>query len=106
MAGSAESTPSIQVVPDHVLDAGKFVQLTADNLVKALQDLDTDIDAVLEVWKGNSATAYRAGWDETKQGAIQVLEALATIAELLGVTTQTFVEQDDSNSQSYPSLNL
>lgn len=106
MADSADSTPSIQVVPDHVLDAGKFVQLTADSLVKALQDLDTDIDAVLEVWKGNSANTYRAGWDETKQGAVQVLEALATIAELLGVTTQTFVEQDDGNSQSYPSLNL
>lgn len=106
MADSADSTPAIQVVPDHVLDAGKYVQLTADNLVKALRDLDIDIDAVLEVWKGNSATAYRAGWDEIKLGAVQVLEALATIAELLGVTTHTFVEQDDSNSQSYPSLNL
>ncbi|WP_459548331.1 WXG100 family type VII secretion target [Nocardia sp. X0981] len=106
MADPANSAPAIQVVPDHVLDAGKFVQLTADQLVNALRDLDNDIDAVLEVWKGNSATAYRAGWDETKQGAIQVLEALATIAELLGVTTRTFVEQDDNNSQSYPSLNL
>ncbi|WP_063060170.1 WXG100 family type VII secretion target [Nocardia sienata] len=106
MADPADSAPAIQVVPDHVLDAGKYVQLTADNLVNALRDLDTDIDAVLEVWKGNSATAYRAGWDETKQGAVRVLEALATIAELLGVTTQTFVEQDDSNSRSYPSLNL
>ncbi|MEU4314479.1 WXG100 family type VII secretion target [Nocardia sp. NPDC024068] len=106
MADPADSAPVIQVVPDHVLDAGRFVQLTADQLVNALRDLDVDIDGVLEVWKGNSATAYRAGWDETKQGAIQVLEALSTIAELLGVTTQTFVEQDDSNSQSYPSLNL
>lgn len=106
MADPANSVPAVQVVPGHVLDAGKFVQLTADQLVNALRDLDNDIDAVLEVWKGNSATAYRAGWDETKQGASQVLEALATIAELLGVTTRTFVEQDDYNSQSYPSLNL
>ncbi|GGL27910.1 WXG100 family type VII secretion target [Nocardia jinanensis] len=106
MADPADSVSAMQVVPDHVLDAGRFVQLTADQLVNALRDLDADIDGVLEVWKGNSATAYRVGWDETKQGAVQVLEALATIAELLGVTTQTFVEQDDSNSQSYPSLNL
>ncbi|WP_442790623.1 WXG100 family type VII secretion target [Nocardia sp. NBC_01329] len=68
VADSADSTPAIRVVPDHVLDAGKYVQLTADNLVKALQDLDIDIDAVLEVWKGNSATAYRVGWDETRPG--------------------------------------
>lgn len=106
MADSGDPAQVIQVVPDHVLDAGRFVQLTADQLVNALRDLDADIGSVLEVWKGNSATAYRAGWDETKQGAVQVLEALSTIAELLGVTTQTFVEQDDSNSQSYPSLNL
>ncbi|NUS92002.1 MAG: WXG100 family type VII secretion target [Nocardia sp.] len=106
MADPSDPAPAIQVVPDHVLDVGKFVQLTADSLVKALQDLDTDIDGVLEVWKGNSADTYRAGWDETKQGVVQVLEALAAIAELLGVTTQAFVEQDDSNSQSYPSLNL
>lgn len=74
--------------------------------MNALHSLDTDIDAVLGVWKGHSANAYRVGWDETKQGAVEVLEALSTIAELLGVTTASFVEQDDSNSQSYPSLNL
>ncbi len=102
--GSAD--PGLQVIPDNVLDAGKFVQLTADQLVNALHSLDTDIDAVLGVWKGHSATAYRAGWDETKRGAVEVLEALSTIAELLGVTTASFVEQDDTNSQSYPSLNL
>ena len=105
MADPADSA-ALQVVPDHVLDAGKFVQLTADQLVNALHSLDTDIDAVLGVWKGHSATAYRAGWDETKQGAVEVLDALSTIAELLGVTTATFVEQDDSNAGSYPSLNL
>ncbi|WP_280458131.1 WXG100 family type VII secretion target [Nocardia carnea] len=98
--------PGLQVIPDHVLDAGRFVQLTADQLVNALHSLDTDIDAVLAVWKGHSANAYRSGWDETKRGAVEVLEALSTIAELLGVTTESFVEQDDTNSQSYPSLNL
>ncbi|MEU1983466.1 WXG100 family type VII secretion target [Nocardia sp. NPDC019395] len=106
MGDPADSAPVLRVVPEHVLDAGRFVQLTADQLVNALHSLDTDIDAVLGVWRGNSANAYRAGWDETKQGAVEVLEALSTIAELLGVTTATFVEQDDSNSQSYPSLNL
>lgn len=101
-----EPASGLQVVPDHVLDAGQFVKLTADQLVNALHSLDTDIDAVLGIWKGHSATAYRAGWDETKQGAVEVLEALSTIAELLGVTTASFVEQDDANSQSFPSLNL
>ncbi|GGL40959.1 WXG100 family type VII secretion target [Nocardia jinanensis] len=96
----------LQVVPDEVVDAGQFVQQTADALVNALSSLDTDIDGLLEVWKGVSATSYRSGWQETKQGAITVLEALANTAELLGVNSRTYVEQDDSNSQSYGSLNI
>jgi WXG100 family type VII secretion target len=98
--------PALQVVPDEVVDAGQFVQQTADALVNALGSLDTDIDGLFEVWKGVSATSYRAGWQETKQGAITVLDALANIAELLGVNSRTYVEQDDSNSQSYGSLNI
>lgn len=99
-------TSELQVVPDEVVDAGRFVQQTADALVNALHSLDTDIDGLLQVWKGVSATSYQAGWLETKQGAITVLEALANIAELLGVNSRTYVEQDHSNSQGYGSLNI
>ncbi|MFI5716494.1 WXG100 family type VII secretion target [Nocardia sp. NPDC051750] len=96
----------MQVVPEEVVDAGQFVQQTANALVNALHSLDTDIDGLLEVWKGVSATSYQSGWQETKQGAVAVLEALSTIAELLGVNSRTYVEQDEGNSQSYGSLNI
>ncbi|MEV0361915.1 WXG100 family type VII secretion target [Nocardia fusca] len=94
------------MVSDEVVDAGQFVQQTADALAIALSSLDREIDGLLEVWKGVSATSYRAGWQETKQGAITVLEALADMAELLGVNSRAYVEQDNSNSQSYGSLNI
>lgn len=106
MAGPGESASELEVVPEHVADAGRFVQLTADELVNGLRSLDTDVAGLLESWKGTSANTYRAGWAETKQGAVEVLEALATIAELLGVNSQTFTDQDQSNSSGFGSLNI
>lgn len=94
------------MVPDEVVDAGRFVQLTADELVQALNSLDTDINGLLASWKGVSADVYRAGWQETRQGVVTVLEALAKIAELLGVNSRTFTEQDRGNADGYGSLNL
>ncbi|ONM48708.1 WXG100 family type VII secretion target [Nocardia donostiensis] len=106
MTELGNSSSDLEVVPEYVVDAGRFVQLTADELVNGLRSLDTDVEGLLGSWKGMSATAYRAGWEETKQGAIDVLEALATIAGLLGVNSRTFTEQDDTNSQGFGSLNI
>ncbi|MFI1459255.1 WXG100 family type VII secretion target [Nocardia carnea] len=106
MSESENQPADLQVVPAEVVDAGQYVQQTADTLVNALHSLDTDIDGLLGVWKGLSASSYQAGWQETKQGAVNVLEALAKIADLLGVNSRTYVEQDESNSQSYGSLNI
>nr|WP_280435122.1 WXG100 family type VII secretion target [Nocardia carnea] len=93
-------------MPEEVVDAGQFVQQTANTLVNALHSLDTDIEGMLGVWRGVSASSYQAGWQETKQGVITVLDALGDIAVLLGVNSRTYVEQDDDNSQSYGSLNI
>jgi len=106
MAEPSESSSDLGVVPEHVVDAGRFVQLTADELANGLRSLDTGIAGLLESWKGNSANTYRAGWAETKHGAIEVLDALSTIAELLGVNSQTFTDQDQSNSEGFGSLDI
>ncbi|WP_063057441.1 WXG100 family type VII secretion target [Nocardia sienata] len=96
----------MQVFPEDVVDAGQFVQQTANTLVNALHSLDSDIEGLLGVWRGVSASSYQAGWQEAKQGVITVLDALADIADLLGVNSRTYVEQDDGNSQSYGSLSI
>lgn len=80
--------------------------MTADELAGALRSLDVDVSNLLATWKGSSASAYSAGWEETKQGAMEVLEALAAIAELLGVNSRVFAEQDTDNSQGFGSLNI
>lgn len=94
------------VVPTEVSDAGKFVQMVSETLVTGLHSLDADVGRVLESWEGGRAESYRAGWDETKQGAMKVLASLATMAEMLGVTSATFVATDVENAQQTISLNL
>ncbi|MBF6193218.1 WXG100 family type VII secretion target [Nocardia beijingensis] len=92
------------VVPAEVADAGKYVQRVAESLVNGLRSLDSDITTLLESWKGTSADAYSAGWIETKQGADTVLDALAAMAELLGVTSQVVTDEDSSRASVTASL--
>ncbi|NKX90516.1 WXG100 family type VII secretion target [Nocardia coubleae] len=73
------------LVQAEVSDAGTYVQLTAAELIAGVRSLDADISRLLEGWKGSSAAAYRAGWDETREGAQKVLDSLETLAKLLGV---------------------
>ncbi|MFB7877653.1 WXG100 family type VII secretion target [Nocardia sp. NPDC056064] len=92
------------LVPDEVSDAGRYLQQVADTLVSGLASLDTDITALLSTWSGVSADSFSAGWTETKQGADTVLEALADMAELLGVTSTTLDDQDHSWAADTSSL--
>lgn len=72
------------VVPAAVSDTGRFVQDTANSLRGGVQSADTEVTALMATWKGNAADAYSAGWEETKAGALEVLDALATMAERSG----------------------
>ncbi|WP_372509805.1 WXG100 family type VII secretion target [Nocardia amikacinitolerans] len=106
LTNSPDAATDFAVVPAEVTDAGRFVQLTAESLVSGLRSLDADVSTLLESWKGTSADAYRAGWDEIKQGADTVLDSLSTMAELLGVTSQVLEDQDKKRAQTTSSLDL
>lgn len=106
MSDPANNSDELQVVPAEVTDAGTFVQLTADELINGLNSLDRDINALLDTWKGNAADDYAAGWEETRQGVVTVLDALTKIAELLGVNSRTFATQDTSNAEGFGSLSI
>lgn len=83
------------VIPAAVTDAGKFTQDTATALRNGIRSTDSEIQALMTTWKGQAAAAYLAGWEETKKGALDVLEALAGMADALGVTAVAFTDIDD-----------
>ncbi|SUE30002.1 WXG100 family type VII secretion target [Nocardia farcinica] len=85
MTQSSSWDGSFDVVPSEVTDAGEYVRLTAQELVTGIRALDHEINRLLGTWSGNSATSFRSGWEETRQGAEIVLESLEMLAELLRV---------------------
>ncbi|MFR9769082.1 WXG100 family type VII secretion target [Nocardia sp. SC052] len=90
----AQASPFL-VVPATVSDAGKYVQDTATALRNGVRMADTEVQALMTTWKGTAARAYLAGWEETKKGALDVLDALAAMAELLGVAAVGYSDIDD-----------
>ncbi|MEV6059350.1 WXG100 family type VII secretion target [Nocardia asteroides] len=115
MTGEQAPATVFAVVPAEVADAGKFVQQTATALVNGIRSADNEIQGLTATWKGRAADAYLAGWQEARDGAVDVLEALETLAELLGVTAVAASEVDVrnaaetaalGNSHSVPMLNI
>lgn len=98
--------PILQVVPAEVVDAGQYVQQTADALIGGLRVLDGEVSRLLDGWKGSSADAYRVGWTETRQGALTVLESLAAMAEVLGVSADRFTGQELANTDAIGLLDI
>lgn len=92
------------LVPDEVTDAGRYLQQVAETLVNGLTSLDTDVTTLLSNWRGISADSFSAGWTETKQGADTILEALADMAELLGVTSKTLDDLDRARTTATSAL--
>ncbi|MFD3460979.1 WXG100 family type VII secretion target [Nocardia fluminea] len=98
--------PVFAIVPQEVTDAGQYVQQVAESLVNGLNSLDIEIAGVLGNWRGTSADSFSAGWAEAREGGADVLDALAVIAKLLGVTSKTIAHQDETGASHLSSLDL
>ncbi|WP_167356793.1 MULTISPECIES: WXG100 family type VII secretion target [Nocardia] len=106
---SVESSSPEQVfamVPDEVTDAGSYIQQVAESLINGLNTLDREVAAALTTWTGTAAESFDSGWTETKEGAADVLDALAAMAALLGVTSKIIAHQDTAGASTFHSLDL
>ncbi|MFE6922857.1 WXG100 family type VII secretion target [Nocardia sp. NPDC057663] len=107
MAGENDTSGTVfAIVPGEVTDAGVYIQQVAESLINGLGTLDREVSTVLDNWSGAAAEAFGDGWTETKKGAADVLNALATMGELLGIASKAVVSQDISNSDALSSLDL
>ncbi|WP_158675555.1 WXG100 family type VII secretion target [Nocardia stercoris] len=96
--GSMANAAEFAIVPTDVSDAGKFAQDTATNLIAGIQSADADVKALEATWKGNAARAYIIGWESARAAAVEVLDALTAMGELLGVTVAQLDAQDARNA--------
>ncbi|MFD4407399.1 WXG100 family type VII secretion target [Nocardia sp. NPDC058499] len=94
------STPGepITVDPGAMADAAQFFASMATTLINAVKDVDNHMTALQGSWRSRAATAYGGGWEEARTGALNVLEALGDMAEVLGVNGLEFTGTDDDLS--------
>lgn len=104
--GSPPAAAAFEIVPDHVIDAGRYVQQTAQTLVNGVRAADGDVGGLMSSWKGVAATAYLGAWDETRTAATAVLDSLETMAELLGVVAVQLPEVDSNTAAGMSTLDL
>ncbi len=92
------AAPTFAMVPETVRSAGAFVQQTAEALVSGVHSADTEVQGLTATWKGAAADAYLAAWEDTRKAAVEVLEALRAMADLLGVTAASITDQDTTRA--------
>ncbi|MGW1737358.1 WXG100 family type VII secretion target [Nocardia sp. NPDC001965] len=63
------------------------------------------MEYLLGTWKSAAATAYAGGWEEARAGALEVLESLGDMAELMGVQGMNF-QGTDSDLPPLPTTTL
>ncbi|AYJ50512.1 WXG100 family type VII secretion target [Rhodococcus sp. P1Y] len=95
----------VMVVPDHVLEAGRFVREVSSELMSGLDSVAHDVNQLLETWNGRAADAYEAGWSDVQVGACEILDALAGMSELLGATTENYQRAELNNAEHTSVLN-
>jgi len=106
MTADLATAAPFAIVPDHVASAGQYVKQAAETLVNGVRSADTDVQGLMSTWKGVAANTYVTGWEETRDGALHVLEALNTMAELLGVVATEYRATDTRNASDYRQSSL
>ncbi|WP_330228760.1 WXG100 family type VII secretion target [Nocardia sp. NBC_00508] len=106
MTETAGAGSDFAMVPAEVSDAGRYVQQAANQLISGLRSADAEVAGLMATWRGPAATAYQAAWDEARRGAVQILEALDGMGDLLGVAVDTVVAVDTGRAEATSSLDL
>lgn len=106
LTDTAAPATAFALVPDHVSDAGRYIQAAADNLTQGMRSASAEVDALASTWRGVAASTYAAAWTEAATAAAHVFDALADMAELLGVTVDRAAAVDAYSASGYTSLDL
>ncbi|RMI29853.1 WXG100 family type VII secretion target [Nocardia stercoris] len=105
--GTPGGATDLSIVPAEVTKLGKFAYDLADVLRSALSTAGRKVDTVTtNSWKSPAAQSFAAGWSDCSDGGHKIIDALADMAEALGVTAATYGAQDNQFAADVSSLNL
>ncbi|WP_433714876.1 WXG100 family type VII secretion target [Nocardia sp. CA-084685] len=105
--GPVGSGQNLSVVPDDVQTIGQYVYNIADTMKQALDSAAREVETLLASdWTGDAADEFSTGWTETHDGGTQLMQALTSLAEKLGVTAANYKNTDTGNASGISSLDL
>ncbi|MEV5840014.1 WXG100 family type VII secretion target [Nocardia sp. NPDC052112] len=105
--GPTGAGQNLSVVPDDVQTIGQYVYNIADTMKQALDSAAREVDTLLTSdWTGDAADEFSNGWTETRDGGTQLMQALTSLAEKLGVTAANYRSTDTGNASGISSLDL
>jgi WXG100 family type VII secretion target len=105
--GTSGFGQNLSVVPDDVQAIGQYVYNIADTMTQALNSAAREVETLLTSdWTGDAADEFSTGWTETRYGGTQLMQALTSLAEKLGVTAANYKSTDTGNASGISSLDL
>ena len=87
--------PGFDVSPAELRSTRAFVDGVARDVIAEVAAARREVDDLLgSGWTGRSATTFTGGWAQWQKGARDTLNALDTMAELLGLAGRDFADSD------------
>ncbi|WP_375491104.1 WXG100 family type VII secretion target [uncultured Jatrophihabitans sp.] len=85
-----------RVDPGVLGDVDAALVAAAEQARAELHGLASAAQPLLEGWHGVGGAHFRQGWDDWHAGAVDLLAALAQLAEALGMSGQEYATTDDA----------
>ncbi len=92
--------------PDVQIDAAVSARKYSSNMSDDLARLGRDVDDLLQVWTGRSATAYGQSWTELKAAVQTIVDDLDHIGTLVGEAARDYVQAEGENATEFSSTKV
>ncbi|WP_100484620.1 WXG100 family type VII secretion target [Mycobacteroides abscessus] len=99
-------TGAFSAQTSEMLSASDLAADVATDLKAELERLTQVWENLSSTWEGRAASAFNPEWDEWKEGAAKVIEALNGAAKTLAQHAYTFTDVDTGNSGNISGVDL
>jgi WXG100 family type VII secretion target len=78
--------------------ASQQVQQVSEEINSELRSLMSNLEPVASAWKGSAASAFQQLMARWQEDASKLTQALQSISEMLGSTTKSYSQAEDTNA--------
>ncbi|MGH3495184.1 MAG: WXG100 family type VII secretion target [Sciscionella sp.] len=89
--------PGFDVEPWEIASAAGVVRDAGEELQLGLDRLGLEVHTLLDGWSGRAGASFADGWQEWRAGAVDVLRALDSMAQLLDATGRGYAAAESAN---------